>query len=182
MASNVSWTIDVDGEEVLVVCSTRATRRATISRRHGRWEVRVPIHWGAAAAEDIAVRSVRAQQVRRAQRAGSGDGELAVRAKELADRFGFPHPTAVSWSSRMVDRWASCTLATGEIRLSEALRALPAWVVDHVIVHELAHLLEPGHGPGFQALVARDPMAERATGFLMAVAHLGGAGELDARW
>ncbi len=182
MNANVSWAIEVDGEEVLVVCSTRATRRATITRRHRRWEVRVPARWGRAVAEDIAVRSVREQQARRAARAGTGDGELAVRAKELAERFDLPHPTAITWSSRMVDRWASCTLATGEIRLSESLRHLPAWVVDHVIVHELAHLLEPGHGAAFQALVARDPLGERATGYLMAVAHLGGVDEIDRRW
>ena len=44
----------------------------------------------------------------------------------------------------------------------------PLWVLDYVIVHELAHLAEPNHGPRFHALVARYPKAERATGFLMA--------------
>jgi predicted metal-dependent hydrolase len=41
-------------------------------------------------------------------------------------------------------------------------------VVDFVVVHELAHLVEFGHGPRFKALVARYPLAERATGFLIA--------------
>ena len=39
---------------------------------------------------------------------------------------------------------------------------MPSWVVDYVLVHELAHLLASGHGPQFQALVARYPHAERA--------------------
>ena len=42
------------------------------------------------------------------------------------------------------------------------------WVLDYVIVHELAHLREAGHGPRFQALVDRYPRAERARGFLIA--------------
>jgi predicted metal-dependent hydrolase len=52
------------------------------------------------------------------------------------------------------------------IRLSSRLQALPGWVVDYVLVHELAHLLEPGHGPAFHRLVERYPRAERAEGFL----------------
>ena len=52
------------------------------------------------------------------------------------------------------------------IRLSARLQSLPAWVVDYVLVHELAHLLEPAHNDRFWALVNRYPLAERARGFL----------------
>jgi len=43
---------------------------------------------------------------------------------------------------------------------------MPEYVVDYVLVHELAHLLEHGHGPAFWALVDRYPRTERARGFL----------------
>jgi hypothetical protein len=46
----------------------------------------------------------------------------------------------------------------------------PTWVIDHVIVHELAHLVEHRHDARFHALVARYPLAERAEGFLLAKA------------
>jgi hypothetical protein len=46
------------------------------------------------------------------------------------------------------------------------------WVLDYVVVHELAHLVVPGHGPEFAALVARYPKAERAIGYLIARGHM----------
>ena len=53
---------------------------------------------------------------------------------------------------------------------------MPAWVIDYVLVHELAHLIEAGHTPAFWAWVDHYPKAERAKGFLEGVAcasHLG---------
>ena len=44
---------------------------------------------------------------------------------------------------------------------------MPSWVVDYVLVHELAHLLEPGHDAKFWAWVDRYPHAERAKGYLL---------------
>ncbi len=44
---------------------------------------------------------------------------------------------------------------------------MPSWVVDYVLVHELAHLLEAGHDASFWAWVDRYPKAERAKGYLL---------------
>lgn len=94
--------------------------------------------------------------------------DLEARAGALAARFDLPVPATIRWVDNQRTRWGSCTPANRSIRLSSRMAAFPAWVVDHVIVHELAHLVEPGHGPAFQALVARNPLGERATGFLLA--------------
>lgn len=99
------------------------------------------------------------------------DAELTARAEALFDRYlaepGRPTPAmSVRWSSRQQQRWGSCTTATGDIRLSDRLQAMPDWVADYVLVHELVHLLERTHSARFHSLVARYPEAERAKGFL----------------
>jgi predicted metal-dependent hydrolase len=52
---------------------------------------------------------------------------------------------------------------------------MPSWVVDYVLVHELAHLLEAGHTREFWAWVDNYPKAEKAMGYLQgysSAAHL----------
>ena len=94
--------------------------------------------------------------------------DLDRRATALARRYDLPAPSSIRWVSNQRHRWGSCSPWNGEIRISDRLAAWPVWVLDYVIVHELAHLREAGHGPRFQALVDRYPRAERARGFLIA--------------
>jgi len=109
---------------------------------------------------------------RRARRTVPSDDELARRAGLLARRYleGSVEPRSVRWVGNMRSRYGSCTPQDGTIRLSDRLAAWPPWVRDYVLVHELAHLLVPGHGEDFWEMVHRYPRAERARGYLEGVA------------
>ncbi|MPZ87476.1 MAG: DUF45 domain-containing protein [Nitriliruptorales bacterium] len=102
------------------------------------------------------------------RRRRSTDIELPARARSLAERLGLPYPEMIRWVENQRRRWGSCTPTTGTIRLSTRLAEYPQWVVDYVIVHELAHLVEPYHDAAFWSLVSRYPRTERARGFLIA--------------
>ena len=54
-----------------------------------------------------------------------------------------------------ISRWGSCNKKTGAIQFSTYLLLLPDLCVEHVVVHELAHLIEANHGPKFHALMDR---------------------------
>jgi hypothetical protein len=94
--------------------------------------------------------------------------DLTRRARTLAERYQLELPDSIDWADNQVWRWGSCTPARRSIRISSRLGREPDWVVDYVIVHELAHLSVSGHGPRFWSLVERYPLSERARGFLMA--------------
>jgi predicted metal-dependent hydrolase len=96
------------------------------------------------------------------------DSELRDRALALSVRYldGKAIPTSVAWSSRQGHRWGSCTAADGTIRVSDRLKSVPGWVLDAVLVHELAHLLHNDHGAEFNALVSRFPRTADSDVFL----------------
>lgn len=102
-----------------------------------------------------------------ARRVSSAGVDLTRRASELAKRYGLPKPAGIEWSDRQMRRWGSCS-GEGRIRISNRLADMPDWVLDSVIVHELAHLEVADHGPRFKALVGRYELAERAKGYLLA--------------
>ncbi|MCP2340151.1 M48 metallopeptidase family protein [Actinomadura rupiterrae] len=108
----------------------------------------------------------------RERRRRPSDADLESRAHELNRRYlaGRAVPASVRWVENQRTRWGSCTPDDGTIRLSTRLRGMPSWVVDYVLVHELAHLLVPGHGADFWELVGNYPKADRARGYLEGVA------------
>ena len=97
------------------------------------------------------------------------DGALARRAAELNRQYfgGRLKWSDIRYVANQQHRYGSCTPATRTIRISHRLAAMPAWVRDYVIVHELAHLQEGNHGPRFWKLVNRYPKTERARGYLI---------------
>ncbi len=100
-----------------------------------------------------------------------GDAQLAERAERLSAEYfeGQARPTSVRWVTNQNTRWGSCTPSEGSIRLSHRLQGMPEYVVDYVLLHELAHLLVPGHGPRFWRLLEAYPRTERARGYLEGV-------------
>lgn len=110
-----------------------------------------------------------AEMVRRMERRSStAVTDLVDRAAALARRHRLPAPRTIRWVDNQEWRWGSCTPADGAVRISSRVSRFPPWVIDYVVVHELAHLAVPDHSAEFWALVNRYPRAERARGFLIA--------------
>ncbi|WP_433801993.1 M48 metallopeptidase family protein [Actinomycetospora sp. CA-084318] len=166
-------------EDPKVEVRRSARRTRTISARREGDTLVVSIPASASRAQEqrwVAEMVAKLQRSEARRRPGrrAEDDDLARRADGLArehlDPVGpdgrWPRPVWVRWVPPMRTRWASCTPSEGTIRVSERLRDVPGWVLDHVLVHELAHLRESGHGPAFRALEARYPRSERAIGYL----------------
>lgn len=171
----------VDG--ITVELRRSAHRRKTVqARREGaRVVMHLPQGMSAAAEREWAERMVRRVVGHEARRPALEDPSvLEERAVGLAQRHldaaaGRPvRPSQVRWVTNQAHRWGSCSPDSGVIRLSHRLQAMPDWVVDYVLVHELAHLVEANHTARFHRLVAHYPQAERAKGFLEGWTAAGG--------
>ena len=113
---------------------------------------------------------------RGADRGAGSDAALMERARRLSAAYlgGQARPVSVTWVNNQLRRWGSCTPSRGTIRLTERLQSMPDEVIDAVLLHELAHLLEPNHSARFWALLASYPKLEWARGYLAGVERAAG--------
>lgn len=156
-----------DDPRVEVRRSGRRRSTVTAYRENGRTVVLIPARFTRRQEQEWVARMLErlAAQERRRR---PGDEELLIRARALNERHlrGLATPASVTWVQNQNTRWGSCTPADRSIRLSTRLLGMPSWVLDYVLLHELAHLIEPGHGPDFWSLLDGYPRTERARGFL----------------
>jgi predicted metal-dependent hydrolase len=155
---------------VEVVRSTRRRRTVAAHREGEKIVVSVPAR--ISRAEEAKWVALMVQRVLAGERRlRPSDDELLERAHALSDRYlgGRAVPESVRWVDNMASRWGSCTPLDRTIRLSRRLSGMPEYVVDYVLLHELAHLLVPGHGPKFWAELGGYERLERAKGFLEGV-------------
>ncbi len=145
-------------------------RRRTVSAYRDGDRVVVLLPASLSKAEEATwVETMLARLERSEKRRKPTDQELLKRALGLSDKYlgGMATPDSVRWVDNQHSRWGSCTPGDRSIRLSARLQGMPAWVVDYVLVHELAHLFEPHHNEAFWSWVDRYPHAERAKGYLL---------------
>ena len=162
--------------EIRVERSERRTRSVSAREVDGVLIVRAPASLSDADLAPI-IERLRRKVARRAAGRTLDDAGLQRRAEELNGSYfdGRLSWQRIGWVTNQDKRWGSCTPSAGTIRLNHRLTNFPSWVTDYVIVHELAHLEQANHGPRFWRLVNRYPLAERARGYLMALAADGEA-------
>ncbi|WP_354642239.1 M48 family metallopeptidase [Kitasatospora camelliae] len=163
--------VPLDHATVEVRRSARRSRTVSAYREGDRTVVLIPARMSHAEEQRWVARMLEklaAQESRRVL----GDDALAARARELSAAYlgGRAAPQQVRWVTNQNSRWGSCTPSERTIRLSHRLQGMPEYVIDYVLLHELAHLLVPDHGPRFWALLEAYPRTERARGYLEGVA------------
>jgi predicted metal-dependent hydrolase len=165
------------GAPVEIRRSARRTRTVAAFWENGTAVVAIPARFTAAQEKEWVHRmltKLHRQGDRRsasARRRPASDTALAAHAAQLSERYlgGKAVPASVRWVGNQNSRWGSATPADGTIRLSDKLRPMPQWVIDYVLLHELAHLLVAGHNAAFWKLLEAYPETARAKAFLEGV-------------
>ncbi len=158
-------------QQVEVRRSRRRRRSVTAFREGATIVVAIPARFTRAEEREwVALMTRRLAEKEKRRR--PSDSALLARATDLSGTYlgGLARPSSVRWASNQSTRWGSCTPADGTIRISDRVKGTPGWVLDYVLLHELAHLLEAGHGPAFWRLLEAYPRTERARGYLEGLA------------
>ena len=167
--SVLETTPEANEPPVRIVASRRRRRTVTARMRAGVLELLVPASMPDAERRRWA--EVMGRRLRRgAGRTPRGDEGLMERAAALNRRYfdGRLRWKAIGYAE-MNHQWGSCSFTEGTIRIARRAAAFPDWVVDYLLMHELAHLEQSDHGPAFHALEELYPLAERARGYLLAM-------------
>ncbi len=153
--------------EIEVRISKRRKKTSEAKWVGGRIVVSVPAHLDRESRQRTVDWLVERLLTRHSPQSRLGDDELLARAIELSDRYLVgARPASVRWVTNQSARWGSCSYYSGDIRISHRLRAVPGWVLDSVLVHEVAHLTHPDHSPAFHRLAGTYPRHKEAGVFL----------------
>ncbi|MCC3300054.1 M48 family metallopeptidase [Arthrobacter sp. zg-Y895] len=168
------------GIPIQVRRSARRKRTVNAVFRDGVALISIPAHFSTAQEAEWVRRMVARLEERSAgvPDPETSESELMLRAAELSRSYlsGRARPQSVRWVSNQNSRWGSATPGRGTIRLSDKLQGMPEWVIDYVLLHELAHLLVPSHGPAFWRLLESYPQTETAKAFLSGAAFASARG------
>ena len=160
---NAEWPVEI-------IRSAKRKKTVSAELKSGVLIVRAPAQMSDGQLMPI-IEKLQTRLRKKVQRVPRSDAELEQLAQQLNKTY---FSDGLKWQSiRYVTnqnkRFGSCTPSQGTIRISHRLAEMPDWVLDYVVMHELAHLQEANHGPRFWKLVNRYPLTERARGYLMAV-------------
>ena len=155
--------------EIRIIRSQRRRKTVQARERGGVLEILAPDHMSDKKLQSI-IKDFTARFNRRKELSKLDDQELEKRANLLNREYfqNLLHWKSIRWVTNQNRRHGSCNTDRGTIRISCRIAEMPRFVQDYVIVHELAHLIEPNHGQRFWDLVYQYPRAERARGYLMA--------------
>lgn len=160
--------------EYRVIRSARRTRTVQARIVGNVAEIRIPARF-TQQQEREAVQEMLKKLQRKVRSNALTDDELHSRAQQLNRDVlkGRAKFSSIRWVSNQQRRWGSCSVGTGEIRISHRLQEVPDYVLDAVIVHELTHTFIANHSKEFYAWADRAPQAERAKGYLEAYQRFG---------
>ncbi len=144
-----------DRPEVEIRASSRRKKTGNAHWSGSRIVVQIPARIRGRERREFVDELVERLLTQRPQNA-AGDAALEERARVLAGLYNNDvQPASVRWVNNQQARWASCSPGSREIRVSSRLRQCPEWVIDAVLVHELAHLQEADHSPKFYEIANR---------------------------
>jgi predicted metal-dependent hydrolase len=152
------------------VIKSKKRRKTASARLEGEvLHIRVPVALSDEKVKALVEKLKRSMRKKRKLQGGKGQEWLVSQAEKINQQYfgGKLRYKTVKWSKGQKKIFGSCTSRSRSIRISARLTGAPKWVLDYVLLHELAHLIEPNHSKAFWGLVNQYKRAERARGYLM---------------
>jgi predicted metal-dependent hydrolase len=174
MPPRSSRTINVDGVALEIAIELKGVKNVNARLAGSTISVSAPRTMPQEELDEAVLKLAR-RLIRRAHASRINEADDALKlARKVAKRFP-KEPTIqrVMFVTTQRKRWGSYSTRSKTVRLNAAVRRMPAWVLEAVVAHELAHTFHAAHSRAFWELLRRVcPETERADAFLAGVSWL----------
>jgi predicted metal-dependent hydrolase len=167
--------IVVDGEVLTLIMQRKDVKNVNARLRDSTLFVSAPRRMPQETVDSV-VQTLARTLIRRAHaKRVNGEEDALSLARRVAERFPTPlRVDRVEFVTTQTSCWGTYSTRTQTVRLNATLRAMPIWVLEAVVAHELAHMAHPNHSSAFWSLTRQVcPNTDRAQAFLLGVSWLG---------
>ncbi|HEC81039.1 MAG TPA: M48 family peptidase [Thermoplasmatales archaeon] len=155
---------------VEVIRSTRRKKTVQAKEVKGKIFVYLPAYMDKEKEQKYIKEIIKKMEEKKRREKLNNNNLLTKRAQQLNKKyFDGKLRFEIKYVTNQNHRFGSCSPKNKRIRISDRVADMPQWVRDYVIIHELAHLIQPNHSKKFWQLVNRYKYTERAKGYLIAV-------------
>lgn len=163
----------IDPKDIEVVRSAQRSKTVTGEFKDGKLRVHVPAHLNKSDEAYYVAKVRERMELRETKQLLNAGDPLLKRAAELNAMYfaGKLEIVSAQFVTNQNSLFGSCSVRRKTIRLSHHLAEVPEWVRDYVLMHEMAHLIEPGHNRAFWDIVNRYPRTQEARSYLKAFAR-----------
>ena len=158
----------IDPQDIEIIRSAKRSKTVSGKFKHGKLRIHVPALLSKEQERHYVATIVERVEHRETQQMLNEGDPLGKRAAELNAAYfaGKLDIASVTYVTNQNSRFGSCSVRRKTIRLSHHLTKAPEWVRDYVLMHEMAHLIEPGHNRRFWEIVNRYPRTQEAQRYL----------------
>lgn len=138
------WRLELKNEKLMIIAPNGHDNHEKIIEKHKKWIYK----------KFKAISASKHEAKQRELNYGLGEEEFRELVRSLVEKFSLELDVTVNkiYFRKMKSRWGSCS-SRNNININRYLKYLPQSLIEYVVFHEVAHLVELNHSKRFWDII-----------------------------